>query len=162
MLSLLSALMAAGYLQTMTGLNFDAAGQAREASASVLSMTVQHSAAYHSAASSGFTVGPVSSAVPAPFRNIQTWRSEIVADSDGAFLLTWATAFQPDDGIVWPLDSANLLMRRIHPGSDRPDRMFGGLYSSDGNGRHFIGGIGVPEPAADIAEGAPVLATRVR
>ena len=162
MLSLLPALLAAGYLQTMAGLNFDAAGHARAASASVFSMTVHHSAAYRSAASNGFAAGPVSAAVPAPFRSLQTWRSEIVADADGVYLLTWATAFQSDDGITWPLGAARSLMRRIDPGSDQPARMFGGLYSVDGNGRRFIGGIRVPESASDIAADAPVLATRIR
>lgn len=162
MLSLLPALLAAGYLQTMAGLNLDPAGDARQASASVFNMTVHHSAAYHSAASNGFAAGPVSSDVPAPFRSLQTWQSEIVAGADGAFLLTWATASQSDDGIIWSLENAHSLMRRIGPGSDQPARMFGGLYTVDGNGRHFIGGIRVPEPAADIAAGAPVLATRIR
>ena len=146
----------------MAGLNIDPAGDARRASASVFNMAVHHNTAYHDAAANGFAAGPVAVTVPAPFRSLQNWRSEVAVDADGAVLLTWATEFDSDDGIVWPLDDAHSLMRRIDPGSDQHAQMFAGLHSVDGNGRRFVGGIRVPEPAANIASGAPVLATRVR
>ena len=88
--------------------------------------------------------------------------NEIAADAGGAVLLTWATDFAANDGISWPLGNAYSLMRQFDPDSDQPAQMFVGLYSVDGSGQTFVGGIRIPEPVAEIAVGAPVLATRIR
>lgn len=149
-----------------TGLLLALAFPAAENSASesrfaVASMLASHNAAFVASEAGGFQVGSVASDLPHPLNELRAWRSEIVADENGAILLTWHPGFAPGGGAELRFDAA---FAELNP----PDARFGlsarhfvGEFAIRGQSTAFVGSVPVPLPTQTIPDGAPVVAQRL-
>lgn len=138
----------------------DAEISASESRFAVASMLASHKAAFVASEAGGFQTGSVASDLPHPLNELRAWRSEIVADANGAVLLTWHPGFATG-GAERRFDSA---FAELNP----PDARFGlsarhfvGEFALGDQSTAFVGSVPVPLPTQNIPAGAPVVAQRL-
>ena len=134
---------------------------ADETGFAVANMLHSHNAAFDASEPAGFPVGEVQPDLTQPLRPVRSWKSEIVSDDGGSYLLTWLS-----DSNFGPADeqrfkSALSKLKSPDARKNFPASAFAGIFrASDGNSG-FVGATRVPLPSANIRGGLPVIGSRI-
>ena len=162
MLTAVPVMIASGLLAVLVSMDSGPPGSRDASDAWLFNMGLAHSGAVDAAARRGLTAGPVQPGCPWPFRDIGSWRGEVVVDGPRTVVLTWSTA-----GSV-PLRAGRRLARdlplpvpKAQDGGSGPDHFSGGFSTISGVGT-FVGNSEIPAPISEIADGTPVLGTWLR
>lgn len=162
MLILVPALLSAGILLATTEGRLDYRKEAHDVSVDVFSMAVHHRLAIQTARDLGFPAGDINVVRKLPFRDTRVWKSQVAATGNRRILLTWTSDFNPQEGIVWPLQRATIFPWIQDSENSDTLRSITGPYRQDVNGNHWIGTTVVPVPQTAITDGALAIATWLR
>ena len=127
----------------------------------VANMLHSHNAAFDAAKGAGFPVGEVQASLPQPLRPVRAWKSEIVSDDGGSYLLTWLS-----ESTAVPTDEQRY--KRVLSKLDAPDARrnfpagaFAGIFQASDETSAFIGTTMIPSPSAGIRTGSPAVGRRI-
>lgn len=114
-----------------------------------------HQYHFEVAREAGFPIGEVTDPLPYPLEPLVSWRSEVVQQGTGRFLLTWADEYGTDG---FDPSAYRAVVELV------PDRIgvsgVSGVIVFPGVGGPRIGEVEVPLPTGPIAAGAPAILRR--
>ena len=134
---------------------------ADEAGFAIANMLHSHNAAFDASKLAGFPVGEVQADLPPPLRSARAWKSAIVSDDGGSYLLTWLS--DPLAGASEKQRFKSALSKLEAPDARRnfPAAAFAGVFRESDGTSGFIGTTMVPLPSAGIRTGSPAVGSRI-
>ena len=134
---------------------------ADETGFAVANMLHSHNAAFDASKLAGFPAGEVQTLLPHPLRSVESWKSEIVSDDRGSYLLTWLS--ESNAGTADEQRYKIALAKLDAPDARRnfPATAFAGIFRAVDGTSGFIGSAKVPFPTAGIRTGAPAVGSRI-
>ena len=134
---------------------------ADEAGFAIANMLHSHNAAFDASKLAGFPVGEVQADLPPPLRTARAWKSEIISDDGGSYLLTWLS--DPLAGAAEKQRFKSALSKLEAPDARRnfPAAAFAGVFRESDGTSGFIGTTMVPLPSAGIRTGSPAVGSRI-
>ncbi len=125
-------------------------------------MAISHELAIAKSQETGFPVGMIQVDLAEPFVSLAAWKSEIVSDPSGRYLITWSGDFDASDAYSPSLEV--VIARSGLPDSRRTafnGRLLGRfLKVAVGTGQ--VGSVQIPVPRQAIANGTPAIVSLVR
>ena len=150
-----------GFLMALAFAGSGADQATDETGFAVANMLHSHNAAFDVSKHAGFPAGEVQAALPHPLRSVRSWKSEIVSDNGGSYLLTWLS--EADAGAADEQGFKIALAKLDAPDArgNFPATAFAGLFRAVDGASGFIGSTKVPLPTAGIRTGAPAVGSRI-